>query len=43
LLVGQKAGDGLDRVGQMMAVAVVPGDGSPVFEVGDAVLDGDAP
>jgi hypothetical protein len=41
-LVGLKSGDGPDGVREVVPAGVVSGEGSPVLEVGDAVLDGDA-
>ncbi|WP_234439450.1 MULTISPECIES: hypothetical protein [Streptomyces] len=43
LLVGKQAGDGLDDVARVLAAAEVAGQCPPVLEVGDAVLDADAP
>ncbi|MFE1853168.1 hypothetical protein [Streptomyces sp. NPDC059489] len=40
--MGQQAGDGLDGVADVFAAAEVAGQGAPVFQVGDAVLDADA-
>jgi hypothetical protein len=41
LLVGQQAGDGLDGVAHVLAAAEVSGQGPPVLQVGNAVLDPD--
>ncbi len=43
LLVGEEPGDGSDDVAHMLASAVVSGEGSPVLQMADAVLDPDAP
>ncbi|MFJ6636864.1 hypothetical protein ACIQMR_36760 [Streptomyces sp. NPDC091376] len=42
LLVGEQSGDGLDDVAHVLASAVVAGEGPPVREMADAVLDPDA-
>ncbi|MEV7387918.1 MULTISPECIES: hypothetical protein [unclassified Streptomyces] len=42
-LVWEQAGDGLDDVTHVFASAVVAGEGPPVLQVCDAVLDADAP
>lgn len=39
LLVGQESRDGSDDLGQVVATAMVAGQGSPVLQVSDAVLD----
>ncbi|MFD4370047.1 hypothetical protein [Streptomyces sp. NPDC058486] len=38
----EQAGDSLDGVAHVLAAAEVAGQGPPVLEVGDAVLDPDA-
>ncbi|OEJ21244.1 hypothetical protein AR457_35880 [Streptomyces agglomeratus] len=43
LLVGEEPGDGSDDVAHVLASAVVSGEGSPVLQMTDAVLDPDAP
>ncbi|MFF9090789.1 hypothetical protein ACF1BE_31280 [Streptomyces sp. NPDC014991] len=40
--MGQQSGDGLNGVAHVLAAAEVAGQGPPVFQVGDAVLDADA-
>lgn len=40
--MGQQAGDGLDGVAHVLAAAEVAGQGPPVLQVGDAVLDPDS-
>jgi hypothetical protein len=39
LLVGKESGDGSNRVWEVVSSTVVSGEGSPVPEVGDAVVD----
>jgi hypothetical protein len=39
--VGQQAGDGLEGAAHTLAAAVMAGQGSPVPQMGDAVLDTD--
>jgi hypothetical protein len=43
LLMGQQFGDGVDGVTHVLAAAKVAGEGPPVLEVSDAVLDSDTP
>ncbi|WP_405550826.1 hypothetical protein OG215_38290 (plasmid) [Streptomyces globisporus] len=40
--MGEQSGDGLDGVTHVFSAAVVAGEGSPVLQMADAVLDPDA-